>query len=203
LQYYWRTYDSYVRKAALQHRRGASAVAFRRHNYAVGRLSRDLALRLQAATMTASVIGYASTATKQGFVASNYDAKSDESLNSHSQFRVFDAAGQALLGEALAQMRDEVASYLGAPRRVVAAKSWTTPTGRPPVDMYGWHGDGWVKELFKIMIYLTPMTPEAGGLEILTTGKKRRILGTGCCLRIPTCCIEACQELATSEPLSK
>jgi hypothetical protein len=153
--------------------------------------------------MTASVIGYASTATKQGFVASNYDAKSDESLNSHSQFRVFDAAGQALLGEALAQMRDEVASYLGAPRRVVAAKSWTTPTGRPPVDMYGWHGDGWVKELFKIMIYLTPMTPEAGGLEILTTGKKRRILGTGCCLRIPTCCIEACQELATSEPLSK
>src|SRR5262249_53306622 len=62
--------------------------------------------------------------------------------------------------------------FLGAPWRVIAAKCWTTPPGKPPVDMYGWHGDAWVEELFKIMIYLTPMTRRSGGLEIFSYGKE-------------------------------
>lgn len=171
-QYYWRMYDAYVRKATSQNRRDANSVTFRRRGYALGGTSRDLALRLQEAVMTAPVVRYSSAERLPGFISSNYDSKSDAAVNGHSQFRLLDSAGQALLGEALAQMRDYVASYLCAPWRVVAVKSWTTPPGEAPVDMYGWHGDAWVGELFKIMIYLTPMTRQTGGLEIFSDGKK-------------------------------
>jgi hypothetical protein len=169
-QYYWQMYDAYVRKAASHDRRG-TVVRFRQPGYALGGLSQALALQLQDAVMTAPIARYSSAERLPGFIASNYDSKSDTAVNGHSQFRALDPAGQALLGEALAQMRDDVASCLGSPWRVVAIKSWTTPPGKAPVDMYGWHGDEWVEELFKIMIYLTPMTRTNGGLEIYLDGR--------------------------------
>jgi hypothetical protein len=171
-QYYWRMYDVYVRKAASRNRYGTDAVKFRRQGYAVGNLSPELALRLREAVMVAPIVQYSSAERLRGFHSSGYDSKSDLAVNNHSQFRLLDSAGQNLLGEALAQMRDDVASCLGSPWRILAAKSWTTPPGKSSTDMYGWHGDAWIEELFKIMIYLTPMTRKTGGLEILCNGKE-------------------------------
>jgi hypothetical protein len=170
-QYYWRMYDRCVRKAATQNRCGVDAATFRRRGYALGALSRDLAIRLHEAIMAAPIVQYSSAERLHGFVASNYDGKSDATVNGHTQFRTLDSTSQALLSRALLEMRDDVASCLESPWRVVAVKSWTTPPGEPPVAMYGWHGDDWVSELFKIMIYLTPMTRENGGLEIFLDGK--------------------------------
>jgi len=171
-QYYWRMYDLYVRKAASRSRYGADAVKFRRLGYTLGNLSPELALRLHEAVMTASIARYSSAERLPGFHSSSYDSKSDLAVNNHSQFRLLDSAGQNLLGEALAQMRDDVASCLGSPWRILAVKSWTTPPGKSSTDMYGWHGDAWIEELFKIMIYLTPMTRKTGGLEIFCNGKE-------------------------------
>jgi hypothetical protein len=171
-QYYWRMYDAYVRKATSQNRYGADNVEFRQRGYALGNLSPELALRLQEAVMSAPIARYSSAEELPGFISSQHDSESDAAVNSHSQFRLLDSAGENLLGEALAQMRDDVASCLGSPWRVVAVKSWTTPPGRPPIDMYGWHGDAWVGELYKIMIYLTPMTRRTGGLEIFVASKE-------------------------------
>jgi hypothetical protein len=170
-QYYWRMYDTYVLRAVPQKKPDANAAKFRRHDYAIGRISRALALQLQQANTTAPVMHYSSAQRLAGFTASSYDSGTDTAINEHSQFRTLDSAGQALVAQALLQMRDEVASFLGAPWRVVAVKSWTTPPGKPPVDMYGWHGDDWVGELFKIMIYLNPMTRQNGGLEIFSRGR--------------------------------
>jgi hypothetical protein len=170
-QYYWRMYDAYVLKAASQKGGDRDAANFRRHGYALGLLTRALALQLQKTTMTAPIMQYSSAEQLLGFTSSIYDSKSDAAVNSHSQFRELGPVGQTLLGKALLQMRDEIASFLGSPWRVVAVKCWTTPPGEPPVDMYGWHGDDWVGELFKIMIYLTPMTRQSGSLEIFSDGK--------------------------------
>jgi hypothetical protein len=170
-QYYWRMYDAYVRKTGFQKTGTKDAANFRRHGYAVGLLPIALALKLKEAIMTVPVIHYSSAERLLGFTSSNYDSKSDAAVNEHSQFRDLDSEGRDLLGQALLQLRDEVASFLGSPWRVVAVKSWTTPPGKPPVDMYGWHGDDWVGELFKIMIYLTPMTRQSGGLEIFLGGR--------------------------------
>ena len=170
-QYYWRMYDAYIRNTTPVPGTGAKADAFRRRNYALGALPTSLALRLQKATMTASVAQYSSAERLFGFVASNYDVSSDAIVNGHSQFRELDSNGQVLLSEALVQMQDDVASCLGTPWRVIGVKSWTTPPGKPPIGMYGWHGDDWVGELFKIMIYLTPMSRKTGSLEILENGK--------------------------------
>jgi hypothetical protein len=170
-QYYWRMYDAYIRNTTPVPGTGAKADAFRRRNYALGALPTSLALRLQKATMTASVAQYSSAERLFGFVASNYDVSSDAIVNGHSQFRELDSNGQVLLSEALVQMQDDVASCLGTPWRVIGVKSWTTPPGKPPIGMYGWHGDDWVGELFKIMIYLTPMSRKTGSLEIIENGK--------------------------------
>jgi hypothetical protein len=171
-QYYWRMYDAYIRNTAPVPRTGAKADAFRRCNYALGALPASLALRLQKAIMTAPVAQYSSAERLSGFVASNYDVSSDAIVNGHSRFRELDSTGEVLLSEALVQMRDDVASCLGTPWRVIGVKSWTTPPGKPPIGMYGWHGDDWVGELFKIMIYLTPMSRKTGSLEILENGNK-------------------------------
>jgi hypothetical protein len=171
-QYYWRMYDTYVRNAAAVPRAGEKAAAFRRHNYVLGASPISFALGLQKTVMTAPIIKYSSAERLSGFVASNYDASSDAVVNGHSRFRELDSTGQALLSEALAKMRDDVASCLGTPWRIIGIKSWTTPPGKPPIGMYGWHGDDWVGELFKIMIYLTPMSAKNGSLEILEKGKK-------------------------------
>src|SRR5262249_51140793 len=144
----------------------------REDGVALGALPRALATRLQQAILTAPIIHYSSAEKLPGFISSNYDSESDAAVNGHSQFRSLHSAGQALLGEALLQMRDEIASFLGSPWRIIAVKCWTTPPGKPPIGMYVWHGDAWVQELFKIMIYLTPMTRSTGGLEIYSYGKE-------------------------------
>jgi hypothetical protein len=171
-QYYWRLYDAYVRKAASRSRYGTDAIKFHRHGYALGKLSPELALRLQEAVMAAPIARYSSAERVAGFHSANYDSKSDLAINNHSQFRLLDSAGQNLLAEALAQMRADVAAFLGSPWRILAVKCWTTPPGKSSTDMYGWHGDAWIEELFKIMIYLTPMTRKTGGLEIFCDGKE-------------------------------
>jgi hypothetical protein len=165
-------YDAYVRKATSRIRHGAGNGKFRQQGYALGSLSPELTLRLQQAVMSAPIARYSSAERLPGFISPQYDSQSDAAVNSHSQFRLLDSAGEKLLGEALAQMRDDVASCLGSPWRVIAVKSWTTPPGKPRTDMYGWHGDAWVGELFKIMIYLTPMMRRTGGLEIFCDGKE-------------------------------
>jgi hypothetical protein len=170
-QYYWRMYDAYVRKAGSARSPDAKAVSFRQRRYSVGMLTTALALRLQEAVIKSSVIQYSSAERLPGFVASNYDLTADAVVNGHSRFRELDCAGKELLGQALMQMRDDVASCLDTPWRIIGVKVWTTPPGKPPIGMYGWHGDDWVGELFKIMIYLTPMSRKNGSLEIISNGK--------------------------------
>src|SRR5262249_30051816 len=132
-QYYWSMYDRYVRESACETSQTANDVKFRQDGYALGELPREFAARLHKAVRTAPVIRYSSAEQTTGFIAPSYDSELDSDINGHSQFRALDSAGKALLDEALVQMRDQVASFLGAPWRVIAAKCWTTPPGKPPV----------------------------------------------------------------------
>jgi hypothetical protein len=165
-QYYWRKYDRLVRKA-----RGEKE--FRRLGYKIGHLSEGLAAQMQQTMMMAPIIRYSSAEQINGFVGQAYDEGIDESINDNSQFRRLDPAGEALVEKAIAELRNEVAACLGSPWRIFAIKSWTTPPKNSAATyMYGWHGDSWPEELFKIMIYWTPMSRETGGLEVYLKGQE-------------------------------
>jgi hypothetical protein len=164
-QYYWRKYDRLVRKT-----RGDAE--FRRLGYKIGHLSERIATEMRHVMMTAPIVCFSSAEQVNGFVGHAYDEGFDKSINHQSQFRRLDPAGEALLEKALAELRNEVASCLGSPWRIVAVKSWTTPPSNSAAYMYGWHGDEFPEELFKIMIYWGPMSRETGGLEIYSKGKE-------------------------------
>ena len=58
-----------------------------------------------------------------------------------------------------------VAEVLGAPWSILNVRSWTTKNGATEMGPNKWHRDGMPKEMFKLMIYLTQIGSNAGGIE--------------------------------------
>jgi hypothetical protein len=170
-QYYWHRYDSHIRQIRALDRGNAKAASFHKQSYALGVLPPPLATALHKAVLASQIVPFASNQSAPGFVVSNYDPETDATANRLSRFRALSEIAQALVEQALSEIRDDVASHLETPWRVLGVKSWSTAVGEPQIGMNAWHADEYIAEIFKIMIYVTPMSRQSGTLELRSGGK--------------------------------
>ncbi len=96
-------------------------------------------------------------------------------VNRASSYRVFNAQSSWALQDALDAMRDEVAAALGTPWKILGVHACTTPPKAQPTGMYAWHSDGFAPEIFKILLYLTPMSPQNGYIEFRLDERTKRV----------------------------
>lgn len=88
-----------------------------------------------------------------------------ELLRKEHAFRALDAPTVAAYRPVLDWLKPRVAEVVGAPWAILNVRSWTTPAG-PTTGPNAWHRDGMPKEMFKIMLYLTPVGDGLGGIEL-------------------------------------
>ncbi len=75
------------------------------------------------------------------------------------------------LSEIVDAVEGEVAKCLGTPFRALNARAWYSNLGAEEFGPYDWHTDGMPNEIFKVMVYLTPIDTATGGLELKHDGK--------------------------------
>jgi hypothetical protein len=79
-----------------------------------------------------------------------------------------------VIEEALGWLEQPVARSLGAPWRVLNLRAWRTPPGACADGPNDWHSDGFVERFLKMMIFVTPVGPRSGTLELETRAGERR-----------------------------
>lgn len=121
----------------------------------------------------ARCVRFASGFTSPGWSTAEFPADVERAMAETSIFRVITGPLDQLVRTCLKQLREPVAALLGSPWRVLNIRVYSTPA-LPTLDypehastgMYSWHTDGMPPQIFKIMIYFTPLDRAHGGLEI-------------------------------------
>lgn len=161
----WRRYDGALRKTT-----APEATVFEAEDYCTGSISNADVLAREIAA--AERIAFSADQTSPGYITYQFNSEQIESFNASSHFRVIGPSLVASLQRMIdRELREPVANALGSPWRVLNLRTWSTPPAARTEHMYGWHTDGFVEQIFKIMIYLTPMTKAFGILEIKKHGE--------------------------------
>jgi hypothetical protein len=168
----WKTFDAKIRQSLPAP--DSEAKAFFAKGIHFGRIKTDFANSLNEIIGKATVDPLRRDDYTPGFVTAKFDSETIRTMNKTSQFRVFSVREKWALGELLDFLKDEVAACLGSPWSTLNVMAWTTRARTDNFGMYDWHSDGFVPEIFKIMVYLVPLTPETGGFEFL--GEDERVI---------------------------
>ena len=150
---------------------GAAAQSFSATPVHVGLLSAPLAERAYSAMKAAEVESYYSTDAMPDFTSYELPQEVDNSMNRTSAFRKFTPHESWIMDDVLDEMRGEVQAALGAPWRMLNIRAWTTNPESEREGPYGWHSDGLVRPVYKLLVYLTPLSPENGMVELQLDGK--------------------------------
>lgn len=170
-EFFWGVYDRQAASAHASSYRTALTDKFDRAGYHLGALPKILVSAAGHALAQVDCQVFAAADTTPAFVSYQFSASDQAAFNQASRFCRLDARALWTLSEVFDSLKSEVAECLGAPWRILNVRAWSTPTAVEHRSMYGWHTDGFVEEIFKIMIYLTPLSRESGGLEIELEGR--------------------------------
>jgi len=170
----WIDYDAQVR-ALFPPRVDALAVMFERHKFVRGLL----ALPNDAAVIVSNAerIEFNAQSNTEGFHTSDLNAEKIADTRAASHFRVIAVPLWHLLAECITQLQTPVAQALGTPWSVLNVRVWTTPPMCKIAGMYLKHRDGFPWQIWKVMIYFTPMDVEHGGLEVEQNGVLTSLYG--------------------------
>jgi hypothetical protein len=155
----WETYDKRVRNSS-----GCSSdTVIDREKIVQGEL-----LLSDAAGIVgrAKRVAFSSQLTSPGFVTHQFTAGQEKDIRASSHFRLIAGPLADLLSTCIAELRAPIAAALGTPWRILNVRAWTTPPAVKAALMYGFHCDGYPDQIFKAMIYFTPMDNAHGALEI-------------------------------------
>lgn len=145
----------------------APAEALGRNLHAYGFLPPALAARCAAAIKAAPDALYAAKSYRSAWT----DAP-EAPGNAH---KALDARTAWVLAEAVAMLAEPVQALVGAPWRLLTARSWITYPGAEG-GPYEEHTDGEPAEMLKVMLYWTATGGTGGGLEIDSGGGARTLL---------------------------
>lgn len=157
----WTEYSSALAPIWLDRRNGN----FMRRLYHRGVLPHALADRLRSVIDTAPAIPFVANHCSRWAVASPLPEAVVQQLRHDHVYHDLSGNAYWALYEALECLKDPVAATLGSPWRVLNVRSWSTSTAAStgPND---WHTDGEPTEMFKVMLYLTEIGGDGGGLEL-------------------------------------
>ena len=169
----WRTYDACVRKAIDKETPESREFDYTRVH--VGHpIDAELADKLFALIHACGSEPLINRDFAPGFQTCDFPPEVIAESNRGCSNRVFDLQSSWAIQDALDEMRDEVAAALGTPWKTINVRAWTTPPEAHPKGPYAWHSDGYVPEIFKVLLYLTPMSPENGYVEVRIDGRTKR-----------------------------
>jgi hypothetical protein len=164
----WAAYDRMVlEEAATPTPRSAE---FSTRGVHFSQLSSELAAETRSVVENAEVVPFRIGDFTPGFVTADFPVEVENSLNETSKFRHFDTRATWVIGDMLDSLKDEVAACLGTPWKVLNIRSWSTRPQSEVMGPYAWHSDGFVDEIFKVMVYLTPLSVETGAIEFEIDG---------------------------------
>jgi hypothetical protein len=170
----WRDHDNYVRIAV--DKETPESCEFDRTRVHVGHpIDPELADRLLALIDASESEPYINEDFAPGFQTFAFPPEVVAEINRGSSLRVFNVQSSWAIQDALDAMRDEVAAALGTPWKIINVRAWTTKPEAQPKGMYAWHSDGYEPEIFKILLYLTPMSPQNGYVEVRVDGRTKRL----------------------------
>jgi hypothetical protein len=162
----WIKYDAQLRALFPASQEASS---FEQQRFAFGVLS--LPPNALAIITDAERVEFTAGSSTPGFHTSDLTEEIIADVRACSHFRVISGALENLLADCVAQLRSPVAAALGTPWSILNMRAWTTPPSSKQAGMYSRHRDGFPWQIFKIMIYFTPMDEEHGGLEIEQDGR--------------------------------
>ncbi len=165
----WQAYDSYVRKLAAVD--SPAAKAFSEKGIYSGQISHELAERASKIIRSSEQETFISADFTPGFVTSDFPDEYVNGVNRATVYPVIDARSAWVIGDILDEIKEEVADCLGSPWRTLYTRAWGTRPKAEPMGPYGWHSDGFLNEIFKAIVYLTPFTQEYGGFEFKVGGE--------------------------------
>ena len=157
----WRTYELVLGESQ---KRGdprlPHAAKFEREGYHFGRLKIELALKAAGLLWNCKRQFLRATDFTPGFAYAGFSPDKIQAINRGSYFRSFDARSSWVMADILDFLKDEVSECLASPWKILNIRAWSTPPQTVAFGMYDWHTDGFVEQIFKIMLYLTPLTDE-------------------------------------------
>lgn len=161
----WRAYDQLVMEKVSHFYRGQIQECFERDGVYLGHIRGGVIRSIKDAIDSAERQEFCTHDFMPGYFTYDFGKDIVDGLNKTSTYFKCDARLSWFLAELLESIRDEVASALGSPWRTLNVRIWDTQPNADSLGPYEWHKDGFVDEIFKAMIYLSPLTEESGGIE--------------------------------------
>ena len=169
----WRQYDADVKKAA-GFTPAPMSKQFDNNGYFFGCIDPEVAEKAFSSVIRSRRTPLINDDHDPAYITYAFPSDSLNDTNRASAFRQFDAQARWAIEDALDSLKDDVAACLGTPWKTVTVRAWSTRPASAAKGGYGWHSDGYIPELYKILLYLTPLSPETGSIEIRSGGKTVR-----------------------------
>ncbi len=136
---------------------------YRRDQYWIDVLPEKLVLPLKAAIEAAPPL---EDWTAPDVTPALLDEAMLREIMKEHRFRALDEPTIGAYHGVIQWLKWRVAEVIGAPWAVLNVRSWTTGSGVHERGPNKWHRDGMPKDMLKLMIYLTSIGGEGGGLEM-------------------------------------
>lgn len=139
---------------------------FIRKGYRIGHLPLDLALHVADSIRSSPTAPFANEDHDPDALGSRQDASTLAAMNHEHIF--YRPTGTQLwaLFDLLESLAEPVAATLGSPWRLLTLRAWATHASNAAIGPNAWHGDGMSSEMFKVMVYLTEIGGDMGGIEV-------------------------------------
>jgi hypothetical protein len=139
---------------------------FIRKGYVVGHLPVELAQRTAELIRSTPHAPFVNEDCDADALGSRQSADTLAAMNREHVF--FQATGSLRWAffDVLENLAEPVAAALGSPWRLITIRTWATHASNAAIGPNAWHGDGMSPELFKVMVYLTEIGGEKGGIEV-------------------------------------
>ena len=140
---------------------------FELKKYCIGHLPAETSQSLRAAVESSPRELFKPDAIDPRAIATALDKQTVSRLNDEHIYLRFEGRQIWALHGLCEYLREPVATILGGNWRVLNVRAWITPT-RAGINFgpNAWHIDGDAAGIFKIMVYLTEIGGDLGGLEI-------------------------------------
>ena len=139
-----------------------------RKGFVTGCLDSDLTARLVRMVERADTIPFTSEHYKEDFAFSPSVKQYEDAINTDHRHLKLTPAMLWQLNEVTQTLAPTIRKSLGTPWRVLNVRIWNTPASSADAERKGslaWHHDGMPKDMVKLLIYLTDLSPDTGSVE--------------------------------------
>ena len=142
----------------------------------VGAVSPQTLASLQNAIIDAPIAPFDPADHADGYVFNSDGDAVEKIFKAGFRFRTIGRQQSAAIAGAIQELAPSISALLGTGWRVINVKSWSIQPDTVKLGPNAWHLDGFPVGTFKLMIYLTPISPKVGTTEVKFDDESTRLL---------------------------